>query len=83
MEDTSTYPLEVANPSNKTSLESPDLSLEISNKTQQLIDLGSPGVRSSLFRSPSEHQSARIKHSLARSLSLCLCVRVKMISIHS
>ncbi|KAE9542453.1 hypothetical protein AGLY_003314 [Aphis glycines] len=38
----STSPLEVANPSNKTSLGTPDLSLEVLNKTQQLIDLGSP-----------------------------------------
>ncbi|KAE9529193.1 hypothetical protein AGLY_011989 [Aphis glycines] len=86
MENTGTSPLEVANPSNKTSLETPDLSLEVLNKTQQLIDLGSPSKspspsksrsptespkeRPSLFRSPSERQSAKIKHSLARSLSL-------------
>ncbi|KAE9525307.1 hypothetical protein AGLY_014375 [Aphis glycines] len=80
MENTGTSPLEVANPSNKTSLETPDLSLEVLNKTQQLIDLGSPSKspsptenpkeRSNLFRSPSERQSAKIKHSLARSLSL-------------
>ncbi|KAE9522200.1 hypothetical protein AGLY_017460 [Aphis glycines] len=86
MENTGTSPLEVANPSNKTSLETPDLSLEVLNKTQQLIDLGSPSKspspsksrsptespkeRPSLFRSPSERQSAKIKHSLERSLSL-------------
>ncbi|KAE9536174.1 hypothetical protein AGLY_007397 [Aphis glycines] len=80
MENTGTSPLEVANPSNKTSLETPDLSLEVLNKTQQLIDLGSPSKspsptespkeRPSLFRNPSERQSAKIKHSLARSLSL-------------
>ncbi|KAE9528560.1 hypothetical protein AGLY_012135 [Aphis glycines] len=74
MENTGTSPLEVANPSNKTSLETPDLSLEVLNKTQQLIELGSPTEspkeRPSLFRSPSERQSAKIKHSLARSLSL-------------
>ncbi|KAE9523130.1 hypothetical protein AGLY_016471 [Aphis glycines] len=80
MENTGTSPLEVANPSNKTSLETPDLSLEVLNKTQQLIDLGSPSKspsptespkeRPSLFRSPSERQSVKIKHSLARSLSL-------------
>ncbi|KAF0740559.1 Uncharacterized protein FWK35_00026495 [Aphis craccivora] len=80
MENTGTSPLEVINPSNKTSLETPDLSLETSNKTQQLIDLGSPSKRPSpshspskrpnIFRSPSEHQRAEVKHSLTRSLSL-------------
>ncbi|KAF0682405.1 myb-like protein D, partial [Aphis craccivora] len=78
MENTGAFPLEVANSSNKTSLESPDLSLEILNKTQQLIDLGSPSKRPSpspsehpsLFRSPSECQIAEVKHSLTRSLSL-------------
>ncbi|XP_050065199.1 uncharacterized protein LOC126554140 [Aphis gossypii] len=86
MENTGTSPLEVANPSNKTSLETPDLSLEVLNKTQQLINLGSPSrspspskspspiespkERPSLFRNPSERQSAKIKHSLERSLSL-------------
>ncbi|KAF0702279.1 Uncharacterized protein FWK35_00029563, partial [Aphis craccivora] len=68
MENTGASPLEVANPSNKSTLESPDLSLEILNKTQQLIDLGSPSKRPSpspisskrpsLFRSPSERQIA-------------------------
>ncbi|KAE9522190.1 hypothetical protein AGLY_017450 [Aphis glycines] len=72
--------IEVANPSNKTSLETLDLSLEIINKTHKLIDLGSPSKssittespkeRPSLFRSSSERQSMKIKHSLARSLSL-------------
>ncbi|KAF0710576.1 myb-like protein D [Aphis craccivora] len=76
MENTGTSPLEVANPSNKTSIKSPDLSLEILNKTQQLIDLGSPSKRPnpskhpSLFRSTSERQRAEVKHSLTRSLSL-------------
>jgi hypothetical protein len=81
MENTGTSPLEVANPSNETSL---DLSLELLNKTQQLIDFGSPSKRPSPSPSPSpspdpigspskrpsERQSANIKHSLARSLSL-------------
>lgn len=78
MENTGASPLEVANPSNKSTLESPDLSLEILNKTQQLIDLGSPSKspspspskRPSLFRNPSESQRAEVKHSLTRSLSL-------------
>ncbi|KAF0711924.1 myb-like protein D [Aphis craccivora] len=78
MENTGESPLEVANPSNKSTLESRDLSLEILNKTQQLIDLGSPSKRlspspserPSLFRSPSERQRAEVKHSLTRSLSL-------------
>ncbi|KAF0758348.1 myb-like protein D [Aphis craccivora] len=78
MENTGASPLEVVNPSNKSTLESPDLSLEILNKTQQLIDLGSPSEhpspspskRPSLFRSPSERQRAEVKHSLTRSLSL-------------
>ncbi|KAF0746241.1 myb-like protein D, partial [Aphis craccivora] len=76
MKNTGASPLEVANPSNKSTLESPDLSLEILNKTQQLIDLGSPckrpspSERPSLFRSPSERQRAEVKHSLTRSLSL-------------
>ncbi|KAF0755808.1 myb-like protein D [Aphis craccivora] len=76
MENTGTSSLEVINPSNKTSLESLDLILEILNKTQQLIDLGSPSKRPSprecpsLFRSPSERQSAEVKHNLTRSLSL-------------
>ncbi|KAF0688969.1 myb-like protein D [Aphis craccivora] len=68
MENTGASPLEVANPSNNTSLESPDLSLEILNKTQQLIDLGSPSKRPN--PSPSERQRAEVKHSLMRSLSL-------------
>jgi len=50
------------------------LSLELLNKTQQLIDLGSPSKRTSSspgpIESPSERQSANIKHRLARSLSL-------------
>ena len=77
MENTGASPLEVINPSKKTSLDS---SLEVLNKTQQLIDLGnpskspspieSPSNRPGLFRSPSERQSADIKHNLTRSLSL-------------
>ncbi|KAF0765413.1 myb-like protein D [Aphis craccivora] len=58
------------NPSNKTSLESSDLRLEILNKTQQLIDLENSSKRPSLFRSPSERQRAEVKHSLTRNLSL-------------
>ncbi|KAE9525984.1 hypothetical protein AGLY_013926 [Aphis glycines] len=53
---------------------------KVLNKTQQLIDFGGPGKslsptespkeRPNLFRSTSERQSAKIEHSLARSLSL-------------
>ncbi|KAF0704463.1 Uncharacterized protein FWK35_00033326, partial [Aphis craccivora] len=78
MENTGASPLEVANPPNKSTSESPDLSLDILNKTQQLIDLVSPSKRPSpspskhpnLFRSPSERQRAEVKHSLTRNLSL-------------
>ncbi|KAF0754603.1 myb-like protein D [Aphis craccivora] len=75
MENIGASPLEVANPSNKTSLESPDLSLEILNKIQHtskrpsLSPSPSPSKRPSLFISPSERQIAKIKHSLTRSLS--------------
>ncbi|KAE9521759.1 hypothetical protein AGLY_017836 [Aphis glycines] len=76
MENTGTSPLEVANPSNKTSLETPDLSLEVLNKTQQLIDLGSPS------KSPSPNYVCQISilkkelglnENLLGMTGLCIC----------